>query len=64
MMITGSLLSYQKGPLVPNKKEGIDSPQPRLGQTPDEDVASTTEYKSADWEDSPRICIPENALLP
>ena len=36
-----SLLSFQRDPLVPNKKKDIDSPQERLGQAPDRDVART-----------------------
>jgi hypothetical protein len=68
MMIIDSLLSFfQRDPLVPNQKEGIDSSKPRFGKTPDNDAAPTIEYERPDWEIgrsalSPRICISENAL--
>ena len=64
MVTMNTLLSFQRDPWDPNRKEDVNSSQPRVGRAPDKYAATVMECESADEEDSGRICICENVLLP
>ena len=59
MVTINTLLSFQRDPWDPNRKEDVNSSQPRVGRAPDKNAATKIEWESADEEDSWR-----NVLLP